>query len=481
MRLKTLVHGLAIAGLAVPGMALATNGMNMEAYGPVAAGMGGASFAYDNGSAAVMNNPATIALMPEGNRLDVALGILGPDVNAKAPNGADAKSSGDAYYMPAFGYIRKQGALAYGLGVFAQGGMGTDYSSNSFMGNPGRQAVSPNLVNRSEVGVGRLVLPLSYDVNPSLSVAGSLDFVWAGMDLKMAMSGGQFGDMVAGLGGTQKYGTASGSLVSGLSQAIMGGAITGVNWAYFDFSNDNRFTGKATATGFAGKLGLVYKVSPQITLGATYHSKTSLGDLDADNTSLSMSANVSARNPWQMPAGTYTLPITGKISVRNFQWPETYGFGAAFKLNEQLMLAADYKRIGWAKVMRDFKMTFTADNSAGNVALGFAGTSMDATLYQNWKDQDVFMLGASYKPIAELTLRGGINMANNPIPDNYLNALFPAIVKTHYMLGGGYAFNKASTVDLAYTYAPRVSAMAGSTVESQHSQQNWQFMYSHRF
>jgi long-chain fatty acid transport protein len=52
MRLKTLVHGLAIAGLTVPGIALATNGMNMEAYGPVAAGMGGASFAYDNGSAA---------------------------------------------------------------------------------------------------------------------------------------------------------------------------------------------------------------------------------------------------------------------------------------------------------------------------------------------------------------------------------------------------------------------------------------------
>lgn len=481
MRLKTLVRGLAMAGLAVPGIAFATNGMNMEAYGPVAAGMGGASFAYDNGSAAVMNNPATIGLMPEGSRLDVALGILGPDVNAKAPNGANAPSGGDAYYMPAIGFIKKQGALAYGFGVFAQGGMGTEYSGDSFLGNPGRQAVSPGLTNRSEVGVGRFVLPLSYDVNKSLTVAGSLDYVWAGMDLKMGMSGAQFGDMVAGLGGSQKYGTASGSLVTGLSQAIMGGAITGVNWAYFDFSNGNKFTGKATATGFAGKLGVAYKVNPQITLGATYHSKTSLGDLEADNMSISMSANVSAQNPWQMPAGTYTMPITGKIAVRNFQWPETYGFGAAFKVNDQLMLAADYKRIGWAKVMRDFKMTFTADNSASNTALGFAGTSMDATLYQNWKDQDVFMLGASFKATNELTLRGGVNLANNPIPDMYLNALFPAIVKSHYMLGAGYAFNKTSSVDMAYTYAPRVSVVAGNTIESQHSQQNWQFLYSHRF
>ncbi|MBV5344072.1 MAG: outer membrane protein transport protein, partial [Rhodoferax sp.] len=417
----------------------------------------------------------------EGSRADVAFGILGPDVNAKVNGAPDVKSSGDAYYMPGLGYIKKQGALAYGFGVYAQGGMGTDYSGDSFMGNPGRQAVSPQLTNRSEVGVGRLILPLSYDVNPNLTVAGSLDFVWAGMDLKMAMSGNQFGDMVAGLGGSQKFGSASGSLVSGLSQAIMGGAVTGVNWAYFDFSNNSQFTGAATATGFAGKLGLVYKVNPQLTLGATYHSKTSLGDMDADSAKLSMSANVSAQNPWGMPAGTYTMPITGKISVRNFQWPETYGFGGAFKVNDQLMLAADYKRIGWAKVMRDFKMTFTADNSAGNMALGFAGTSLDATLYQNWKDQDVFMLGASYKANNELTLRAGVNLANNPIPDTYVNALFPAIVKSHYMLGAGYAFNKASSADFAYSYAPRVSVAAGSTVESQHAQQNWQFMYSYRF
>ena len=41
----------------------ATNGMNMEGYGPIAAAMGGASMAYDNGTAAMMNNPATIGLM----------------------------------------------------------------------------------------------------------------------------------------------------------------------------------------------------------------------------------------------------------------------------------------------------------------------------------------------------------------------------------------------------------------------------------
>src|SRR5512139_4119358 len=78
----------------------ATNGMNMEGYGPIATGLGGASFAYDNGTAAVMNNPATIGLMPEGNRLDVAIGFLGPDITTSMPGGPSAKSSADLFTMP---------------------------------------------------------------------------------------------------------------------------------------------------------------------------------------------------------------------------------------------------------------------------------------------------------------------------------------------------------------------------------------------
>ena len=61
----------------------ATNGMNLEGYGPIATGMGGASMAYDNGTAAMMNNPATLSLMDSNARLDVAFGTLGPNITAK--------------------------------------------------------------------------------------------------------------------------------------------------------------------------------------------------------------------------------------------------------------------------------------------------------------------------------------------------------------------------------------------------------------
>src|SRR5512135_3203958 len=135
--MKRLVAGLmaVAASLCMTAVALATNGMNLEGYGPIATGMGGASMAYDNGAAAVMNNPATIGMMPGGNRLDVALGYLGAHVKASVP-GVEAKSSADAFFMPALGWVARSGKISYGLGMFSQGGMGTEYDSNSFMAQP---------------------------------------------------------------------------------------------------------------------------------------------------------------------------------------------------------------------------------------------------------------------------------------------------------------------------------------------------------
>ena len=56
MQLNKRAATLAAVGLAAPTLAMATNGMIMEGYGPIAAAMGGASMAHDNGTAALANN-----------------------------------------------------------------------------------------------------------------------------------------------------------------------------------------------------------------------------------------------------------------------------------------------------------------------------------------------------------------------------------------------------------------------------------------
>jgi long-chain fatty acid transport protein len=151
----------------------------------------------------------------------------------------------------------------------------------------------------------------------------------------------------------------------------------------------------------------------------------------------------------------------------------------AYQANDKLLIAADYKRINWADVMQNFKMSFTADSSAANGA--FAGSTMNATMYQYWKDQHVFELGMSYKVSEPLTLRAGVNVANNPIPDTFMNPLFPAIEKSHYTVGVGYAMSKASDVNMSIQHAPSVSQTNGQGVTTDHSQTSWQLMYSKRF
>ena len=470
----SLLFGIAATLVAMP--AFATDGMNLEGYGPVATGMGGASMAYDNGVAAVMNNPATLALMPEGNRIDVALGLLSPYVISSMNGAPDAGSSAHMFYMPAMGWVQKSGQMSYGLGMFAQGGMGTEYSADSFMAAGSGEKV------RSEVSVGRLIVPFAYEVNKNFALAASLDFVWAGMDLKMAMSGSQFMNMMPGQ--SQTAGTASGTMVDILGGAFSGGMLNPTTfgssgWARFDFSDSSAFTGAAKGTGFAGKLGGVYKVSDVLTVGATYHSQTSLSDLEANGAVLSMKVN---------GAGTGNvdtiIPVTGKIKVKDFQWPQTIGAGLAYQASDKLVIVADYKWINWAEVMKSFKMTFTADAAQASTAassFGLGGTSVDATLFQNWKDQHVIMIGAGYTVSPEWTLRAGLNITNNPIPDSYLNALFPAIEKNHVTLGAGYMISKASSVDASFTYAPEVKQTADSGVETSHSQMNAQVLYSYRY
>ncbi len=467
MKTKQILFYGVLAACAFPQLASATNGMNMEGYGAIALGMGGASMAYDNGTAAMMNNPATLAMMDEGVNLDLALGFLAPQVKSSV-DGTTSRSSADMFGGPAFGLVRKHNGLVYGVGVYGQGGMGTEYGNDSILSNPNVDPLrqSPNLVNRSEVSVGRVIFPLAYDVNPNLKIGGSVDYVWAGMDLKMAVNGLDFLKMA---GGVSPMARAFGPMVDSFKGMMISGKISAVNWGYFDFSNQNDFTGQAVGTGYAGKIGFTYKLDSKTTLGATYHSKTRLGDLEAQDATVLFNVDYAG-------VGGLTnqrIPVTGKMTVKDFQWPETYGIGIAYEASEKWKLAADYKRINWADAMKNFTMEFTPTGNA------FNGLPMDVVFYQDWKDQHVLILGAAYRMTDALTLRAGLNMANNPVPDTYLNALFPATIKNHITAGSGYAIGKNSNLDLAFSYAAKETATSGVTgITTSHEQYNGQLVYS---
>ncbi len=440
MRIQFSKKTIAIAAaiLTAGSSAWATNGMILEGYGPIALAMGGAATAIENGSAAMMNNPATLQMGADGTRLDLAVGVLGPKVSTTVPSFPTAHSGGTSYVMPAFGWIRKTGDLTYGVGMFGQGGMGTEYAANTAL------AMGSGSDVRSELSVGRVLFPVAMKINDKLNVGATLDFAWSNLDMKMAATGAQLGGMVNGM--------PSGNLGMALPQLAQ------APWARIDFSNSNDFSGAAKATGWTGKLGLTYQATPDMTVGASYHLKTSQGDMKTSATGASMSA----------PGG---FSDTGQLTVLDFQMPATLAIGMAFKSSPALTLVADVKRVEWSKVMRQFSMSYTSAGMGGSVSFAMP---------QNWVDQTVVSVGAAYRVNDVLTLRGGLNMASNPIPKEMTNPLFPAIVEDHMTLGASYQLSKQWQLDAAMSHAGKVTVTTPSASIS-HSQNNWQLLASYRY
>lgn len=430
-----------LCALLAAGSAYATNGMLMEGYGPISTGMGGASQAIDHGNAAMAQNPATLGLMADGtSRLDVAIGVLGPDVSSSMPGQPTAKSGGTSYVMPALGYIKRSGAYTYGFGMFAQGGMGTEYEATSFMG-----AGAPA---RSELGVGNVIFPVAYQVNSNLTVGATLKFMWSSLDMVMAASGAQ----LAGL--AQASGVApTGNLGAALP------ALAGAPLARISFSDNNKFTGAAKSTGFGASLGATYKLNKDVMMGASYQFKSKLDDMKTGSSAASMSA-------------TGGFIDRGRITVIDFQMPAVLAVGASWQASPALLLAADVKYIGWADSMKSFKMRYDSAQMGGSV--NFA-------MPQNWKNQTVLNLGAAWKANEQLTLRAGLNLTDNPIPDAYVNPLFPATVKNHVTMGLGYKLSSAGEFNASLALAPDTTVTSGSGVTISHKQTNLQLMYTHRF
>jgi len=456
--------------------AYATNGMNLEGYGPESTAMGGSSMAFDNGTAAIMNNPATLMLQESENRLDLAIGMLGPDVKIKYGN-MEASSSANAFFMPAMGYIHRNENMAYGIGVFGQGGMGTEFAEDSFLAMGSGQKV------KSEVSVGRVIAPVAWKITDKLSLALTGDIVWAGMDIKMAMNGDQFTDLSTP--GLMNTGVASGTLMNSMGPFMMAGYQ--LDYARFDFCDGSDFTGEAKGYGYAGKIGLLYEVSDQLSWGITYHSKTHLEDLDTNDASISMQLS-NAMPPDSYPP-VFPMTLSGKIQVKDFQWPSTYGTGIAYRPDNQWLFTADVKCIAWSKTMDSFHMLFTADNSATNDMSSMGGPDMrgqdlDAILFQNWEDQWVFGFGAAYQPSDQWTWRIGFNHGDNPVPAQYTHPLFPAIVETHITGGFSYQIDPKSTFNFSVVYGIEEEANTATengTVVAMHGQLNFQVLYSRKW
>jgi len=449
--LARLVRLSLLVGVVAAPPSSATNGMALSGYGPVAASLGGASQAYYNGNFGAVNNPATLSLMDAGGRLEVGANVM--HVNAQTWDSGErpVSSTAEWFVMPNISYMAKDGNWSYGIGGFSQGGLGADYGTREFLSRTPLTRAPTGLRDKSQLMIGRLIVPMAVQVSDRLSLGGSVDLVYGRLTVEQSMPIWAMLDMM--LPPLRTLGVAR---LHRLSPRTFGRMLaTGLpSYGHMDFQNLDSW-------GYGGQVGLTFKASDTLTLGASYQLETRLADLEGDA-------------GMQLGSGILHTSIPGKARIDDFQWPATLKIGVAYRASDQLLLVADVKRYYWSDVLDTFKVRYAVDG----------GGQIDVDMNQKWKDQTVYSIGGEYTFNPDLKLRAGFNYGKNPIPSAYLQHLGEAIAEYHLMLGAGWKVADAGELDLAYTHTFKNTETNSSPLvglSSSLSQDSLNLIYSHRF
>ena len=456
--IKHKINGVVAATMlaVVCGTAHATDVFRLEGFGPISKAMGGTATAYNVGPAGMMSNPATLSLMAQGSELLLGVDLITTDITVKdQANGQTASSNSHTdnrgpYFAPEIAYTRRNGQWSMGVGAFAQGGLGTEYGSSSFLSQTTSGANS-NLDNSSRLLVLDIPFAASYDVNEKLSVGGSLDVMWTGLNLNLLLGAGQVGNLIGG------------GRVNGTLLPVLGG-LPQLDGAQLSLTKNQPIGSGTDAWGMDERFGLIYKLSPETTLGAAYTFKSQLSDLQGNATLTAVDAKVGQ------------IPLQGKITLRNFQMPAVFNLGVSHNFSDQILVTGDLSEVFWKDVMKDINVGFVANS----------GANLNILLPQNYSNQTILALGTAYKT-GNWTLRGGAQIASQALDHNFLLAVIPATPTKHISGGFSYDFSKENSMHFAYSHAfeETMSNPGGSNtgvpIQVTHSQDNFVLAYTRRF
>jgi len=180
--------------------------------------------------------------------------------------------------------------------------------------------------------------------------------------------------------------------------------------------------GYDSSTGFGVRVGWTGQVSPTVTLGATYQTKTRMGELDK---------------------------YKGLFAEQGgFDIPENFGAGIAVKATPRLTVAADVLRINYGDVA-------SVGNTADCLFVGACQLGAANGPGFGWQNTTVYKIGLAYELKPGMTLRGGYVTLKQPIPasQTFFNILAPGVVQDHLTLGLTRAMSSTSELSFMYMHA----------------------------
>lgn len=471
--------------LAIPSLALATNGVNMIATDTQTRAMGGAGIAYyTSGGHAIGVNPALLTDVTKTEfNVDVTyfaadvsstvfdsmpLGPVGTDKDD--PITASSIPHLDASFIPNISYAtRIDDEMSFGFAFIGAAGMGVDYIKNPQVDADGKESDTGKVNSHHKFKSGMMLMKIipafSYKINnisfgfaPVLGM-GSLSINYDedpsivnidGVKLQSKRPG-LLGTNIGGESMVPAFGLELGVDLKVSDELRMGASFkSSLQYTYSKVANFEQF-------GYAGMLSQVSQYSEANGYGSL-DSLTNVDGLLSSLRSLGIPESiVGLVEDATSLSSDYVKQFIDQAEAKEsnlddltLEQPWEVGVGLSYVFGNNLHFAADYRYIPWS-------------TAKGYKSFG-------------WIDQHIVSMGVEFIR-NKLSLRAGFNYGNSPLPDNngelgiatvevqdhqifkqaisMLNVLgFPAISTTHYSCGAGYAFSENFAIDLAVVVSP---------------------------
>jgi long-chain fatty acid transport protein len=404
-----IVVALALLGLGWPGQSVQASGYALREQSASALGN---AFAGSTAGAEDVSymffNPAGLTRHPGSQIIGVG-NLIMPHLtihDARASTGGGApidgneggRDAGEAAFVPVlYGLLDLQRSfgleqnIKLGLGVNEPFGVETDYRD----GWSGRYYALHSKI--MAVNVNPVV---AWEVVDGLSVAAGLQIQYMRARLTNAIDFGSIGQAfgVPGAVPTQQDGVAK----------VRGDDI-----------------------GYGFNLGVLYEPWAGTRVGAAYRSaidQTLHGDGNFKLDGAGVGRALTARGLFQ----------NGGINA-NVTTPETVSFGAYHQLSPEWAVMGEAEWTRWSR----FKgLTIKFDNPA----------QPNSVTDDNWEDTWFVALGATWRPNEMWTLRGGVALDQDPIPDSRRTPRIPTDDRYWLSFGAGYLPCANLAIDFGYTH-----------------------------
>jgi long-chain fatty acid transport protein len=411
---------LALAA-AAPLAAQATDGYFANGYGMKSIGMGGAAIAVAQEPFGGAVNPGAMTFL--GNEWQVGLAWFSPRRDAERTGsglaGMDAyvDSGSTNFFVPEFGINWKYSPeLAFGITVYGNGGMNTDYPGGQISNASActafwqNNAVGPYnlLCGQGDLGVNLMQLIIA----PYLS--------W------QPIKGQSFG--IAPVIAYQRFKAKGLQLFDNSVFSTSPGNVTN--------------NGTDSSWGMGVRLGYMGQFTDQFAIGAAWQSKTSMGEFD------------DYRGLFAQEGG--------------FDIPSSFTVGVALRPTSQWLIALDFERIFYddapsvnnplAYMYACVPPSFGGQGARDKCLGGSSGAGF------GWQNVNVWKIGVQYMIDDRWTLRAGYNHTQNPItpPNVTFNIIAPGVVQDQYHIGSTYRIDSVSEVTGAFMYAANNSVSGPS-------------------